>query len=193
MRIKKADYILTAVNPTKYPEANKKEIAFIGRSNVGKSSLINLLTNSKKLAKTSGKPGKTRTINFFLINEDFYFVDLPGYGYASIPKAVKATWKQMMEEYLQKRETLVGVVLLLDIRHLPSKDDKLMIDYLKYYQIPTILTCTKSDKISRGKRSYYIKKIKEALDAKDYSIISCSTLEKNGIGPLLSEIEKILL
>ena len=192
MRIKKADYILTAVNPTQYPEANRKEIAFVGRSNVGKSSLINLLTNNKKLAKTSGKPGKTRTINFFLINEDFYFVDLPGYGYASAPKAVQATWGQMMEEYLQKRETLVGVVLLLDIRHLPSKDDKLMMDYLKFYQIPTILTCTKSDKISRGKRPHYMKKIKEALDAKDYPIIPCSTLEKNGIGPLLSEIETLL-
>ena len=192
MRIKKADYILTAISSVHYPEANKKEIAFIGRSNVGKSSLINLLTNNKKLAKISGKPGKTRTINFFLINEDFYFVDLPGYGYASVPKTVQATWRQMMEEYLQKRETIVGIVLLLDIRHLPTEDDKLMMYYLKYYQIPIILACTKSDKISRSKRLYHVRKIKEALDAGDYPIVQCSTLEKRGIEFLLSEIEKLL-
>lgn len=189
MRIKKAEYILTTVNPDYYHKTNKKEIAFIGRSNVGKSSLINLLTNNKKLAKTSCKPGKTKTINFFLINEDFYFVDLPGYGYASASKTVQTTWKQMMEQYLQKRKTLVGVVFLLDIRHLPSKNDKLMIDYLEYYQIPIILTCTKSDKISKGKRHYHIKKIQDILHVKDYPIISCSILEKKGIKSLLSEIE----
>ena len=131
MKIKQADYVLTAVYKDQYPTEGLKEIAFVGRSNVGKSSLINLLTNNKKLARTSGQPGKTRTINYFLINKEFYFVDLPGYGYAKVAKETQKTWGKMMEQYLINREELKAVVLLVDIRHKPSVDDRNMMEFLQ--------------------------------------------------------------
>lgn len=192
MIIKQGEYITTVVSKSQYPTEGIKEIAFVGRSNVGKSSLINLLTNNKKLARTSGNPGKTRTINYFLINREFYFVDLPGYGYAKVSKEVQQTWGKMMEDYLIDREELKAVVLLVDIRHKPSRDDVNMMEFLKYYDIPVIVVATKADKISRGQRPKYIKVIKETLEAKGYPIVSCSVLKREGMEDLLSEIERKL-
>ena len=192
MIIKQAEYVLTVVNKEQYPNEGLAEIAFVGRSNVGKSSLINLLTNNKKLARISGQPGKTRTINFFLINKGFYFVDLPGYGYAKVSKEIQSTWGKMMEQYLIDRKELKAVVLLVDIRHKPSKDDINMMEFLRYYDIPVIITTTKSDKISRGQRPKYLKIIREALEAKNHPMVSCSALNKEGIEDLLTEIERKL-
>lgn len=188
MIVKSSSFVTSAVTKDHYPETDLPEIAFAGRSNVGKSSLINLLTNRKKLAKISGKPGKTRLLNFFLINENCHFVDLPGYGYASVAKNMQRDWGSMIENYLESRENLRCVVLLVDIRHEPSKEDKQMMEYLKYFNIPTIIACTKGDKIAKGKRAHYMKKIKEALDAKSFPIVTCSTLEKGGVEGLLGEI-----
>lgn len=192
MKITNSEFIISATHPSGYPEEGYPEIAFAGRSNVGKSSLINLLTGRKKLAKTSGRPGKTRLINFFLINKELHFVDLPGYGYASVSRNMKEGWGEMMEKYLEERESLKGVVLLVDIRHLPSKEDRQMFDYLRYYRIPVIIACTKGDKISRGKRPHYMKKIREALEAKGVPIVACSTLEKNGVDELLGAIDDLV-
>lgn len=192
MKIKKSEFIISATHTSGYPEEGYPEVAFAGRSNVGKSSLINLLTGRKKLAKISGKPGKTRLINFFRINDEIYFVDLPGYGYASVSRDMKEGWGKMMETYLEERETLKGVVLLVDIRHLPSKEDRQMFDYLKYYRIPVIIACTKGDKVSRGKRPHYMKKIREALEAKGVPILACSTLERNGVEELLGAIDNLI-
>lgn len=192
MEIKKAAYVMTVVNREQYPTEGLLEVAFVGRSNVGKSSLINLLTNNKKLAKISGNPGKTRTINYFLINESFYFVDLPGYGYAKVPRELQMSWGKMMENYLIDREVLRGVVLLVDIRHKPSQDDRNMMEFLRYYNIPVVLAATKADKISRGQRGKYLKLIRETLEAPDAPIVPCSTLSREGIDKLLEEVEKLL-
>lgn len=192
MDIKKAEYVMTVVKKDQYPAEGLLEVAFVGRSNVGKSSLINLITNNKKLAKTSGSPGKTRTINYFLINGQFYFVDLPGYGYAKVHKEVQKTWGKMMEDYLIDREVLRGVVLLVDIRHKPSKDDVNMMEFLKYYDIPVIIVATKADKISRGQRPKYIKVIRETLEAGACPIVPCSTLSREGIDKLLEQIEALV-
>lgn len=164
MRISSAEYVISAVGPAQYPAGDLPEIALIGRSNVGKSSLINKLVNRKDLARTSSSPGKTRHLNFYLINKEFYFVDLPGYGFAKVSKDVKAQWGKMIELYLLKRENLKYAVHLIDIRHAPSKDDIEMHAWLKHYEIPTVLVVTKADKIARGKWQKHIKIIKESLN-----------------------------
>lgn len=192
MVIKQAEYITTVVAKDQYPTEGIRELAFVGRSNVGKSSLINLLTRNKKLAKTSGSPGKTRTINYFLINNQFYFVDLPGYGYAKVHKEVQATWGKMMETYLIDREVLKGVVQLVDIRHKPSKEDQAMMEFLNYYDIPVVVAATKSDKISRGQLGKHLKIIKETLGFQG-PLIPCSTLSRSGIDELLVEMEILLM
>ena len=133
IKINKSDLEAVAVKPSQYPEPNLKEIAFAGRSNVGKSSLLNLLTGRKSLARVSGNPGKTRTINFYIINDEFRIVDLPGYGYAKVSKSVSSDWGPMMEKYLSSRENLIKVIQLVDIRHAPSRQDVQMYEYLKYY------------------------------------------------------------
>ena len=163
MRIVSAEYIISAVGPKQYPEDRQPEIAFAGRSNVGKSSLINRLVNRKALARTSGAPGKTRHLNFYHINNSFYFVDLPGYGFAKVSKDIKSKWGEMIEGYLLNRETLRAVVHLVDIRHAPSKEDVQMHEWLKHYGIPTILVPTKADKIARGKRPKHFRLIRETL------------------------------
>jgi GTP-binding protein len=192
MLIKQAEFFTTVVAKDQYPTEGIKEIAFVGRSNVGKSSLINLLTNNKKLAKTSGNPGKTRTINYFLINNSFYFVDLPGYGYAKVPKDLQASWGRMMEQYLIDREELKVIIVLVDIRHKPSKGDENMMEFIKHYDIPFIVAATKADKISRGQRAKYLKVIKESLGLDYDSIVACSTLDRTGIAELLSKMDEYL-
>lgn len=164
MLIKSCEFLTSAVKKEQYPELNLPEIAFSGRSNVGKSSLINSLLNRKKLVKVSSNPGKTRTINFFLVNDQFVLVDLPGYGYAAVSKSEKQAWGKMIEDYLKYRENLTNVVLLVDIRHKPTADDKLMYDFIKYYRGSVVVVATKLDKIGRSAVAKNLKIIKETLN-----------------------------
>jgi GTP-binding protein len=152
MIIKSAEFVKSAVKPSQYPYAVLPEIAFTGRSNVGKSSLINTLVNRKRLVKTSSTPGRTQLINFFLINKAFSFVDLPGFGYAKVPTSVRKKWGPMIETYLSTRKTLKGVVLIMDIRRIPGMQELNFIEWLHYYNIPSILILTKVDKLSKTKQ-----------------------------------------
>lgn len=193
MKIKKSDIEAVAVKPSQYPPDNLKEIAFAGRSNVGKSSLLNLLTGRKKLAKVSGSPGKTRTINFYLINDAFRIVDLPGYGYAKVSKSVSQDWGPMMEQYLQSRENLVKVIQLVDIRHEPSKQDVEMYEYLRYYGLDGIVVATKADKVSRNQIQKQIRQIRKTLKlAEEDIVIPVSALKRTGYGELLDVIGELL-
>lgn len=193
MRIIKSDLDTVAVKPSQYPPDNMTEIAFAGRSNVGKSSLLNLLTGRKKLARVSGSPGKTRTINFYLINGEFRIVDLPGYGYAKVAKSVTENWGDMMEKYFQNRRGLVKVVQLVDIRHKPSEQDIQMYSYLRHYGLDGIVAATKSDKVSRNEMQRCISVIRKTLElSPEDKVIPVSTLKKTGCDALLEEIELML-
>lgn len=163
MKIKTAEFIISAVSPKQYPAGDLPEIALAGRSNVGKSSFINRMVNRKSLARTSQKPGKTQTLNYYLINDAFYFVDVPGYGFAQVSKLERASWGKMIETYLLERKQLKCVIQIVDIRHEPTADDRMMMDFLKYYQLPTIVIATKADKISRGKWNKHLKQIRDGL------------------------------
>lgn len=163
MKIVKSDLAAIAVNKDQYPQDDLVEIAFAGRSNVGKSSLINSLINRKSLARTSSKPGKTRTINFYIINDQFRLVDLPGYGYAQVSKDEKKKWGVIIEEYLTSRPNLKQIVLVVDIRHSPSKDDKIMYDWIKSFGYKAVIIGTKADKIGKTKIPTHIKMIKNEL------------------------------
>jgi len=164
MKVTSADIIISAVKPEQYPEGELPEFALAGRSNVGKSSFINKLLNRKSLARTSSKPGKTQTLNFFLINEILHFVDVPGYGYAKVSKKEREAWGKMIETYLTKREQLKAVVLIVDLRHPPTKDDVMMYDFLKHYDIPCVIIATKADKVPKSKWQKHIKITKETLN-----------------------------
>lgn len=191
MEIKQSEFKTSAVKPEQYPDDNRIEIAFVGRSNVGKSSLINTLTNRRKLVKVSGTPGKTRLINFFLINNGFYFVDLPGYGYAKVSKSEKASWGSMMEKYLVNRPQLKKVVLLVDSRHKPTGDDILMYNWIKHYGYEVVVVATKKDKLTKNELQKSVKVIKETLKlSKDQSILFFSSLKKEGKEDLLNELFK---
>ena len=193
MMIKTADLEAVAVKKSQYPEDNRKEIAFAGRSNVGKSSLLNLLTNRRKLARISGSPGKTRTINFYLINDSFRIVDLPGYGYAKVSKSLTETWGDMVEAYLQNRRGLLKVVQLVDIRHTPSGQDVQMYDYLRHYGLDGIVAATKSDKISKNELPKRVGEIRKTLGlSKEDRVIPVSALKKTGYEELLDQIEILL-
>lgn len=193
MIIKKADIETVAVKPSQYPEANVPEIAFAGRSNVGKSSLLNLLTNRRNLARTSGNPGKTRTINFYRINDEFRIVDLPGYGYAKISRSQSEGWGEMIEMYLQGRPTLLKVIQLVDIRHAPSVQDVQMYEYLRHFGLDGIVVATKADKVSTNEKQKCISVIKKTLglSAED-KVIPVSTLKKTGYDMLLDELEQLI-
>lgn len=193
MKINKSDLLAVAVKEEQYPAGTCPEIAFAGRSNVGKSSLLNLLTGRKKLARISGSPGKTRTINFYTINDDeFRIVDLPGYGYAKVSKSISGSWGQMIERYLKNRENLVQVVLLLDIRHKPTEQDRQMYEWMKHYGYGGLIVATKGDKVTRNQMPKHLKVIKETLGLdKDTVIIPTSTLKKTGIDELKGEIDKL--
>ncbi|MFC0014975.1 MULTISPECIES: ribosome biogenesis GTP-binding protein YihA/YsxC [Allobacillus] len=164
MKINQAELIISAVSAKQYPEGGLPEIALAGRSNVGKSSFINKMINRKALARTSSKPGKTQTLNFYQLNEAFYFVDVPGYGYAKVSKKEREAWGKMMEEYFVTRESLRATVLLIDSRHEPTKDDQVMYDFLKHYEIPVIVVATKIDKLSKSKKAKHLKIIKDVLE-----------------------------
>ncbi|MEG0371486.1 MAG: ribosome biogenesis GTP-binding protein YihA/YsxC [Clostridium sp.] len=171
MIIKKSDIYATAVAPSQYPETGFPEIAFAGRSNVGKSSLINSLVNRKSLVRTSSTPGKTRVINFFVVNDAFYLVDLPGYGYAKVSKTEKSKWGGMVEAYLNSREQLKLVVLLVDIRHEPTKDDKIMFDWMKATGSQVLVVATKADKLTRNHRNTSLVKIRKFLQMTESDIL----------------------
>lgn len=172
-----ASMLLSAANKTHYPQDDLPEVALAGRSNVGKSSFINALLGRKNLARTSGKPGKTQLLNFFNIDNQLRFVDVPGYGYAKVSKKERAKWGKMIEEYLVTRDNLRVVVSLIDFRHEPSVDDIQMYEFLKYYDIPVVMVATKSDKIPRGKWNKHESIIKKKMnfDKKDNFIIFSST------------------
>lgn len=194
MRIKNAELLITAGRLDQYPAEGPLEIAFAGRSNVGKSSLINTVVNRKNLARTSGEPGKTQTINFYGINnKEFTFVDLPGYGYAKVSKQSRAKWAEMIETYFKNRKSLVEVVLLLDIRHEPGEHDKMMYDWIRNCGFNGIIIATKADKISRGKVQKHISIIQKKLDVenKDF-IVPFSSLKKDNIDGVLEVVESIL-
>ena len=193
MIIRDAKIEAVAVRASQYPQDNMAEIAFAGRSNVGKSSLLNLLTGRKSLARVSGSPGKTRTINFYDVNDCMYVVDLPGYGYAKAPKTEIAKWGMMIEEYLQKREELRAIILLIDIRHEPGKNDIMMYDWLKHYGYDIIIAATKSDKINRSQIQKHLSVIRKTLGlGPDDVLIPFSGEKKTGVQELWAEIERFL-
>lgn len=164
MNVHSAEIVISAVSPAQYPDTQLPEIALAGRSNVGKSSFINTLINRKNLARTSSKPGKTQTLNFYLIEDALHFVDVPGYGYAKVSKTERAKWGEMIETYLTNREQLRAVISLVDLRHKPTEEDIQMYQFLKYYEIPVIVVATKADKIPRGKWNRHESIVKKALD-----------------------------
>ena len=201
MIIKKAGLEAVAVKPSQYPEDILPEIAFAGRSNVGKSSLLNLLTGRKSLARVSGNPGKTRTINFYVIDAvslsgepvRFRIVDLPGYGYAKVSKSTSREWGPMMEEYFQSRQNLLKVVQLADIRHAPSAQDIQMYEYLRHYGLDGLVAATKADKVSRNEMTKCLKTIRQTLKLSgDDTVVPVSALKRSGYDELLTEIGKIL-
>lgn len=163
MKIKNTEFVISAVGPDQYPDDGLPEVALAGRSNVGKSSLINRMINRKNLARTSSTPGKTQHLNYYRINEQLYFVDFPGYGYAKVSKTKRQVWGKMIEQYLLERETLRLVMLIIDLRHEPSKDDQLMYDWLKHYDMPVMVVATKADKIPRSRHAKHVKMIKQVL------------------------------
>lgn len=163
MIIKKAELTAVAVAPTGYPTIGYPEVALAGRSNVGKSSLINKMLNRKALARISGTPGKTRTINFYNINDEIHIVDLPGYGYAKVSKGEKEKWGGIIETYLTSRDELKMLIQLVDVRHEPTADDKLMYSWIKQKNLPTVIVATKADKISKNQMFKNLSIIKKAL------------------------------
>ena len=192
MKITNSDFIISAVRKEQYPKNGLPEIAFVGRSNVGKSSLINALINRKNLARTSGKPGKTQTLNFYLINDQFHFVDLPGYGFAKVSKEIKDKWSRFIEEYLTNRPNLMGVIQLIDLRHPPSEEDAMMFEWLRHLGIPFLLVATKADKISRGQHLRHKKIIREKLLINNEDIELFSAETKLGKEEILLWIEERL-
>jgi GTP-binding protein len=193
MRIIKSELECVAAKKNQYPSPDLPEIAFVGRSNVGKSSLLHLITGRKSLARVSGNPGKTRTINFYRINDSFRIVDLPGYGYAKAAKTVTKDWGRMMEEYFETRPNLRTVVQLVDCRHEPSAQDRQMFEYLKYYELDRIVVLTKTDKISRSELAKNTAVIKRSLELDErHCIIPVSALKRTGEDLLLSEIERVI-
>lgn len=164
MKVTKAEIVISAVKPEQYPNDPWPHFALAGRSNVGKSSFINKMLNRKNLARTSSKPGKTQTLNFYNINDLFYFVDVPGYGFAKVSKKDREAWGKMIETYLTTSDKLQAVIQIVDIRHKPTEDDKLMYNFCKHYEMPVIIIATKADKVPKGKWDKHVKVIKETLD-----------------------------
>ena len=189
MRIKQSEFIISAVKRNQYPVDNRAEIAFVGRYNVGKSSIINSITNRKKLAKVSSTPGKTRLVNFFLINNDFYLVDLPGYGYAKVSKAEKDSWGKTIEMYLTGRDQLKRIVLLVDSRHKPTGDDVMMYEWAKHFGYDVVVVATKSDKLKNSEFKKNEKVIRETLKlTDDDKLYFFSSLNKRGIENLIDNL-----
>ncbi|HON58376.1 MAG TPA: ribosome biogenesis GTP-binding protein YihA/YsxC [Smithella sp.] len=191
MKITRAEFIKSARWPRQYPPATMPEIAFVGRSNVGKSSLINALAGRKNLAKTSNTPGRTQLINFFAINEKMFFVDLPGYGFAKVPLSVKKDWGKMIETYLRERRSLCLVVFILDIRRDPREDDLSLLNWLEHYRIPCLYVLTKSDKLSGNQANTRQRAIEKALGPSSRAVLF-SAKTKKGKDEVLQFIDEHL-
>jgi GTP-binding protein len=192
MIIKSAEFVKSAVKPSQYPSAELPEIAFAGRSNVGKSSLINTLVNRKHLVKTSSTPGRTQLLNFFIINKAFFFVDLPGYGYAKVPASVKKTWGPMVETYLSTRKTLKGVVLIMDIRRKPGLQELNFIEWLDYYSISRILILTKIDKLSKTNQIKQRLSIEKDLGEDSSDLILFSAKSRLGKDAVWEAVDRLI-
>ena len=190
MQIESVNEPIIAVRRSQYPEDKKSEFLLVGRSNVGKSSFINTLIERKNFARTSSKPGKTQTLNFYLVNDAFYLVDVPGYGYASVSKDTQKKFGLMIEEYLKSRENLKHVFMLIDYRHKPTEDDILMYEFLKYYNLDITIVATKYDKVSKNSRIKQDKLIKDTLKFNDNEFITFSTVTKKGRIEILSILEE---
>lgn len=192
MKITKSKFITSVANSNNLLKDDKKQIAFVGRSNVGKSSLINMLVNNSKLCKTSSTPGRTRLINYFLINDGFYFVDLPGYGFAQASKTDVYGWQSLIEPYLVNNENLKCVCALVDVRHDPTEQDKQMINYLYYYQIPFIIVATKCDKLAKSKVKPALNKLASQLKVGVQNVYGVSNETQIGKNELLEKFEQFL-
>ena len=193
MVIKEANLDIIATRRSQYPDQGKPEFLLVGRSNVGKSSFINSVLGRKNLAYTSSKPGKTQTLNFYGVNNEFFLIDVPGYGYAATDKKTQAKFGMMIEEYLEKREELKRVFMLVDFRHKPSEDDLLMYNFLKYYNLPVTIIATKADKITGGKKQKNLKVILDTLDlVVGDDLIVFSSVTKLGVNDVLDKIEGLV-
>lgn len=191
MKIRKAEFKGSFVDLAALPDLGVPEVAMVGRSNVGKSSLINKMANRKRLAITSSTPGKTRTINYYLIDDSWFLVDLPGYGYARVSREEQRRWGRLIESYLKERKELKGVFHVVDIRHEPGKSDETMAEWLDYYRIPHLVVATKADKISRGKRPQHLARIRRVLRL-DYEPICFSAVTGEGLERLYQAIERLI-
>lgn len=190
MKIHNVELLISAVRPAQYPEGDLPEFALAGRSNVGKSSFINKMIGRKSMARISSKPGKTQTLNFYKLEEDLLFVDVPGYGYAKVSKSERAAWGKMIETYFTSREVLKAVLLIVDLRHPPTTDDCMMYDFLKHYNIPCIVIATKADKIPKGKWDKHKKIVKEELQVdKNDPLVIFSSETGLGFDAAWAEIE----
>lgn len=194
MIIKNSDYAVSAVREDQYPKDDLPEIALAGRSNVGKSSLINTLLKRKNLARTSSQPGKTQTLNFYIVNEEFYLVDVPGYGYAKVSQKQREAFGEMIQDYLETRPNLKGLIILVDARHEPTKDDIAMYDYAQYLNLPILVVCTKMDKIKKSQVNKVLSNLKKHLDLnyENVSVLTFSSVSKLHVKELGDWIEKHL-
>ena len=192
MKITSIELVISAVRRSQYPEDNKPEFLLVGRSNVGKSSFINTLINRKNFARTSSRPGKTQTLNFFKVNDSFYFVDVPGYGFAKVSKKLKNKFGMIIEDYLEVRENLKRVFMLVDFRHKPTEDDVLMYNFLKYYNLPVTIVATKADKIGASKKDKCKKQITDTLDlVVGDDLVIFSSVTKEGKDKIIKTIEDL--
>ena len=192
MKILDVKLTISAVRQSQFPEDGKNEFLLVGRSNVGKSSFINTLINRKNFARTSAKPGKTQTLNFYLINDFFYLVDAPGYGFAKVNKQLKNKFGLIMESYLENRENLQMVFMLIDFRHKPTEDDIMMYNYLKHYNIPVTLVCTKVDKISKNNHEKQINQIIKTLNVTKEDLVLFSSVTKMGKQEIFNKLMEVL-
>ena len=193
MKINSVELTISAVRQSQYPTDDKPEFLLVGRSNVGKSSFINSIIERKNFARISSKPGKTQTLNFYNVNDDFYLVDVPGYGYANVSKERQQKFGMMIEEYLENRKDLKEVFLLIDFRHKPTQDDLLMYNFLKYYDINVTIVCTKVDKIGKTLREKQVKLIKDTLNiTDDVKFVLFSSSTKLGKSEIINTIDKIV-
>lgn len=192
MIIKSAEFVTSAVKPSQYPPAVLPEVAFAGRSNVGKSSLINTLLNRRHLVKTGSTPGRTQLLNFFLINAAFVFVDLPGYGYAKVPAHIRKKWGPMIETYLSTRPTLKGVVLILDVRRIPGPEERNLIEWLQHFDIPCLFVLTKADKLSKTKQQKQRQTIAASLFRAQEDLILFSAKSRKGKEEAWQAVERLI-
>ncbi len=192
MKISTAEFIKSATRPAHYPDPQFPEIAFAGRSNVGKSTLINVLLNRKNLVRTSATPGRTQLINFFNVNQHFVLVDLPGYGFAKVPVAVRKAWGPMVRTYLEIRDSLVATVFIIDIRRTPGEEDLHLLDWLEEFGVPTIPVLSKIDKVSRSQRRQHIERIADVTGLPVDSFSLFSALSREGIEDIRERIDTVL-